>query len=99
MACTRSDRFEGGAQGGRGRPGLPRGVRRRRMAATRRARPDAVGRGAREQVRHGAEVGQARELGWAEAKARRGVDVGLASVGGPEVRRRPSKGEKQFFKF
>ena len=33
------------AHGGRGRPGLPRGVRRRRMAATRRARPDA-GRGA-----------------------------------------------------
>jgi len=33
------------ARGGRGRPGLPRGVRHRLMAATRRARPDA-GRGA-----------------------------------------------------
>ena len=51
------------ARGGRGRPGLPRGVRRWRMAATRRARPDAIGRGAREQARRSAEAGQARELG------------------------------------
>ena len=69
------------------------------MAATRRARPDAVGRGAREQARRGAEAGQARELCWAEAKAQRGVERGPASAGGPEVRRRPVKGEKPFFKF
>ena len=47
------------------------------MAATRRARPDAVGRGAREQAQRrraseqpSAEAGQAREVGWAEAQAR-----------------------------
>ena len=50
-SCRRDRRAQG-------RPGLPRGVRRRRMAATRRACPDAVGRGA---ARRGA--GQTRELG------------------------------------
>ena len=69
------------------------------MAATRRACPNAVGRGAQEHARRGTEAGQARELGWAEAKARHGVDVGPASAGGPEVRRRPVKEDKPFFNF
>jgi len=39
------------------------------MAATRRARPDAVGRGAWEQARRGAKAGRAGMSGWAESEA------------------------------
>ena len=72
------------ARGGRGRPAATRGELRRRMAATRRARSDAVGH-----VRVNGHSAQEQGSGTEQARP--------ACVAGPKARRKAHLNEKMFF--
>ena len=80
-----------------------RGCRAACVAGAWRPRDECVltRSGAARENRRGAALRQARRASWAGPGRRRdaGWIIGPASTGGPEVRRRPVKGEKPFFKF